>query len=152
MPKTVQEQLEQVRLEREELELEDLRDRVTQRREQKERLQRERERAVMEFKKNEAIILNRQARCRHRKGGKDNKFADGNSQNYSIITNTYPTGRVVISCTRCWKEVERPDPKLKKEDLKLYTERMALWQEWSRFPTDNTPSGTKTHEIVPAVA
>lgn len=151
MPKTVSEQLEQVRLEREELELEDLRERVQARRDMKERARLDRERAVMEFKKNEAILKNRQARCKHRKGGKDNKFADGNSQNYSIITNTYPTGRTVISCTRCWKEVERPDPRTKKTDPD-YTAKLAEWAEWSRYPTDNTPSGTKTHEIVPAVA
>jgi len=149
MPRTVSEELDRVRLEREELELEDLRERVQARREQRERIARDRERSVAEFKKNQWILKNRQARCKHRKGGKDNRFADGNSQNYSIITNTYPTGKVVISCTRCWKEVERPDPKTKKTDPD-YPAKLAEWNEWSRYPTDNTPSGTKTHEIVPA--
>lgn len=152
MPKTVQDELERVRLEKEELELEDLRERVMARREQKERNLRERERQFEEFNRSQWIIKNRQARCKHRKGGLNNKFADGNSQNYSVITNTYPTGQVVISCTRCGKEVPRPDAALKKTDPKLYAEKWAEWQEWSRFPTDNTPSGTKTHEVIRNVA
>jgi hypothetical protein len=149
MPKSVTEELERVRLEREELELEDLRERVLAHRERKQRLATERARSVEEYQKNLVILKNRQARCRHRKGGKDNKFADGNSQNYSIITNTYPTGRMVISCTRCWKEVERPDPRTRKTDPD-YAAKLAEWTEWSRYPTDNTPSGNKTHEIIPA--
>jgi hypothetical protein len=53
-------------------------------------------------------------------------------------------------CTRCFKTVRKPDPKLRKTDPKLYQAQQDEWKEWDRLPTDNSPSGGKIFEIIPA--
>jgi hypothetical protein len=141
---------EQIELRYKQLQIEELEERIADRRDQKERMAAHRERQVADFKKGEAERLRRQAICRHRKGGKDNRFAQGNAQNYSVNMNTYPTGRMVIFCTRCGKEVEKPDLKLRKTDPEKYKTMAAEWNEWSRYPTDNQPSGGKIFEIIEA--
>jgi hypothetical protein len=139
---------EDIELEFKRLQLEDLRETVQARRDRKERLASDRAKQLEDFKKSERQRLRRQEICQHRKGGRDNRFHKGTDANHSIITNTYPDGRILMMCTRCWKEVEKPNAKLKKEDPKLYAAMWQLWQEWQKLPTDNTPSGTKMFELV----
>jgi len=134
------------------LQIEDMEDRIAERRDKKERTDATRARQIADWKKGEEERARRQRICRHRKGGKDNRFANGNSANYSINTNTYPTGKQVIFCTRCGKEVERPERSLRKTNPELYKKMAAEWDEWSKFPTDNSPSGGKIFEVIPANA
>lgn len=135
-----------------ELQISEFEDRLQERKERKERMAATRRKQAEDFNRAQAATVRLQARCKHRKGGKDNHFADGNANNYSINRNTYPTGREVIMCTRCGKEVEKPDRALKKTDPERYALMVAEWNEWSRFPTDNSPSGGKIFEVLPNVA
>jgi hypothetical protein len=130
------------------LQIEELEERISARNEQKVRLAAERDRQLDDFEKNERIMKRRQEICKHRKGGRDNRFWDGNAPNYSIITNTYPTGEQAMMCTRCGKEVRKPGRKLRKEDPKLFASMAEEWKLWSSYPTDNTASGSKIFEII----
>lgn len=117
-----------------------------------ERLSADRARQMTDWLKNERQRVHRQTICKHRKGGRDNKFAKGNDANYSININTYPDGRMCISCTRCGKEVWKPLRALKKNDPKLFQEQWNEWQKWLEYPTDNSPSGSKIFELVTEAA
>lgn len=150
--RTTVNEAEEIELEYKRLQIEMLRGQIKDRDEVKARIQANRQRQIEDFTKAEKERLHRQRVCKHRKGGRDNKFANGNDQNYSIVTNTYPTGTICIMCTRCGKEVWKPEAKLKKEDPKRYEEMMAEFKVWANFPTDNTPSGSKIFEIIPASA
>lgn len=114
--------------------------------------QENRRKMIADMRKAEAERLHRQRICKHRKGGRNNNFAKGDSANYSIIQNTYPMGDVCISCTRCGKEVWRPSLKLRKTNPKLYQSMLEEWQLFSSYPTDNSPSGSKIFEVVEGVA
>lgn len=138
---------EEIELEFKRLQIAMMRDQIDNMNEKKNRSAEQRERSIIEFKKGQQIIARQQQRCQHRKGGRDNRFANGNDQNYSVITNTYPCGEICVSCTRCGKEVWRPDKKLKKTDPELYATMMAEFRTWSNYPTDNTPSGSKIFEL-----
>lgn len=80
--------------------------------------------------------------CAHKKGGSNmDGFAHGNSENYSVVKNTYPmpylpdfphcTGRVV-QCQRCPLEINEGDP--------LFAEAW-LW------PTNNKPAGNPLYTV-----
>jgi hypothetical protein len=140
---------EEIELRWKELQIEDMEERMVNRREAKDRAAADRQRQYEDFKKNQAIMTRRQNLCKHRKGGRDNKFWNGNSQDYSINRNIFPTGEEAIFCTRCGKEVRKPTRELRKTDPKLYAEMMVVWRKWSDLPTDNTPSGSKIFEIIP---
>jgi hypothetical protein len=131
---------------------EEIEERLAERRQHREQLGELRKRQLEDFQKAQADMARKQRVCRHRKGGKNNNFANGSDNNYSVIRNTYPLGREVIMCTRCQKEVERPDLKLRKTDPEKYKLMLVEWNEWSRFPTDNSPSGGKVFEVVANVA
>ena len=143
---------EEIELRWKELQIEQMEDQMNTRREFKARLAADRQRQYEDFKKSEAVRAHRQRICKHRKGGRDNKFWNGNSQDYSINKNTYPTGDEVIFCTRCGKEVRKPDRALKKTDPKLYATQWEEWKLWMSYPTDNTPSGSKIFEVLENVA
>ena len=154
MPRNTQpdDDFEDVEREWKRLQVEELREKLQARRDERQRLEDLRARQLRDFKKGQEILARRQRACKHRKGGKNNQFANGNDNNYSVIRNTYPTGEVAIMCTRCFMEVRRPDPRERKKDPEGYSERLTLWKEWDSFPTDNTPSGGKIFEIIPAAA
>lgn len=133
-----------------EAQIADIEERMAERKERRDRIDATRAKQIEDFHKAEAERARRQRVCKHRKGGKNNRFADGNDTNYSVNRNTYPDGREVIMCTRCGKEVERPNPALRKTDPDLYKAMAEAWNEWSRFPTDNTPSGSKMFEVIHA--
>jgi hypothetical protein len=147
MAKTTVSEAEEIELEFKRLQIEIMRDQINSVNDKKSRSAEQRERAVVEFKKGQAIVARIQARCQHKKGGRDNRFAKGNDANYAVITNTYPFGEICVSCTRCGKEVWRPDKKLKKDNPELYATMMAEYKIWSNYPTDNTPSGSKIFEL-----
>lgn len=130
----------------------EIEERLAERQQKKDQLVELRARQAEDFKKAQAELARKQRVCRHRKGGKNNQFANGNDNNYSVIRNIYPLGREVIMCTRCHKEVERPAPALRKADPEKYKLMLDEWNEWSRFPTDNSPSGGKVFEVVSNVA
>jgi len=134
------------------MQIEEMEDRMKQREELKQRRAEDRRRQYEDFRKNEELIARRQAGCKHRKGGRDNRFWNGNSQDYSINKNTYPTGEEAIFCTRCQKTIWKPNKKLRQTDPKLYASMMEEWKIWSSYPTDNTPSGSKIFEVEDAVA
>jgi hypothetical protein len=58
----------------------------------------------------------------------------------------------IIFCTRCGKEIAKPERALKKTDPKLYAQRWEEWKLWASFPTDNSPSGSKIFEVLEDVA
>lgn len=147
MPKTNLDANE-IELRWKQLQIEDMEERITARREQKERLASDRQRQYEDFRKNEAVKAHRQQICKHRKGGRNNQFWNGSSNDYSINKNVYPTGEEVITCTRCGKEVRKPDRSLRKTDPKLYAQMWEEWKLWSNYPTDNTPSGSKIFEVI----
>lgn len=120
---------------------------MTERQTRKDQLKADRERLYRDFQQAQKDLRHRQRVCQHRKGGKNNKFAKGNAADYSVIQNTYPTGEIGIICTRCALEVRKPSRELKRSDPEAYKEQWAKWVEWSNFPTDNTPSGSKIFEI-----
>jgi hypothetical protein len=111
----------------------------------------ERERLVNDIKKSDQDRERRQSRCRHKKGGRNNDFSKGNSSNYSVVTNTYPTGIVEIRCTRCAQVANRPDKNYRRELAKQFPKaedfkqawenNVALWEKFKDFTTDNEPSG-----------
>ena len=143
---------ENIELRWKEMQIAEMDERLAERKDRRDRMDATRRKQIDDFHKAQAEIARRQRICKHRKGGKDNRFGDGNGTNYSVNQNTYPDGRVVIMCTRCGKEVEKPDRKLRKTDPDRYAAMLAEWNEWSRFPTDNTPSGSKMFEVIPNVA
>jgi hypothetical protein len=143
---------EAIELRYKELQIQDIEERIAERTAKKERIEEARRKQLADFKKGERERLRRQRVCKHRKGGMNNNFAQGNGANYSVNMNTYPDGRQVIFCTRCGKEVERPTAKLRKEDPERYKQMLEEWNEWSRYPTDNKPSGGKIFEVLPDAA
>lgn len=143
---------EAIELRWKEVQIAEIEERLAERKDRRDRADTDRRRQIEDYHKAEAEKARRQATCKHRKGGKNNRFADGNDANYSVNRNTYPNGREVIMCTRCGKEVEKPSAKLRKVDPERYKEMAAEWNEWSRFPTDNTPSGGKMFEVIGNVA
>jgi len=138
---------DEVELEFKRLQIEIMREQITDRNNRKDRAKEMREKAAADMVRAQQEREHRQRVCKHRKGGRDNRFANGNDANYSVITNTYPTGQICLMCTRCGTEVWKPELALKKTDPKKYAEMMAKFKEWSSFPTDNTPSGSKIFEI-----
>jgi len=151
-PKEPTNEAEAIELEWKRLQIEELREKIEARNLRKQQLLDNAKRQLADFNKAQELIAARQRICKHRKGGKDNRFANGNDNNYAVIKNTYPTGVIEIMCTRCFKTVRQPDPRERKSDPKGYAERLALWKEWDSYPTDNSPSGGKIFEIIPAVA
>jgi hypothetical protein len=149
-PKNDLTEFEQIETEWKRLQVLELRERLQTREDERARLKNLRDKQVRDFEKAQATIQARQRVCKHRKGGRDNRFSNGNDNNYCVIRNTYPNGDVVIMCSRCFMEVRRPDPRERKKDPEGYKERLALWKEWDAFPTDNTPSGGKIFEVIPA--
>lgn len=143
---------DEIELRWKELQIEEMEERIAQRVERRKRLQEERQRQYQDFLKSEAVRQHRQTICKHRKGGIDNKFWNGNSPNYSIIENTYPHGAICIMCTRCGKEVWKPPRQLRIEDPARYADMWAEWKLWKSYPTDNTPSGSKLFEVYEHVA
>lgn len=85
--------------------------------------------------------------CKHRKGGRNNNFAKGNSNDFAIIVNTYSDGRVGALCTRCQSEWWKPTKALYRTDRKLYLEQQKAWEEIADMPTDNSPSGSQIYLI-----
>lgn len=150
MPSTKPLDAAAIELQWKQLQIEELQEKINDRNERRARLEALRRQQIEDFTKAQQLIAARQRVCKHRKGGKNNRFADGNDNNYSVIRNTYPTGEIAIMCTRCFKEVRKPDPRTRKEDPEAYAKKLAEWKEWDNFPTDNSPSGGKIFEIIPA--
>jgi hypothetical protein len=148
MPSKELTEMEQVELDFKKLQVRRMRNEMQAEEERAATLAAQRAQQVADFKKSEMMKLRKQAQCKHRKGGRNNNFAKGTDANYSININTYPDGKMVIMCTRCGKEVEKPNPKLRKTDRKLYDAMWAEWQKWLEYPTDNSPSGSKIFELV----
>ena len=138
---------EEIELEYKRMQVEMMREQMAERQERRDRMEHDRKRRYADFLKSQEELERRQRVCQHKKGGKNNNFARGNSADHSVIQNTYPDGRVCIQCTRCGKEVWQPARELKKTNPKLYAQQLELWRTWLAFPTDNTPSGGKIFEI-----
>lgn len=141
---------EEIELEWKKLQIIELREKIQARQELRDRAIQNAKRNLEDYEKAQAVLEHRQRVCKHRKGGRNNQFARGDSPQYSIIRNTYPTGEEVIMCTRCYKEVHKPHPRLRKKDPIAYEKAFKLWREWDDLPTDNSPSGGKIFEIVAA--
>lgn len=150
--KTAELDAAEIELEWKRLQVEELRAKIQERNDRYERLEATRRKQLADFEKAQQVLAARQRVCKHRKGGRDNKFHNGNDNNYSVIRNTYPTGETAIMCTRCFKEVRRPDPRKRKENPELYKQQLEEWRLWDSYPTDNSPSGGKIFEIIPAAA
>jgi deferrochelatase/peroxidase EfeB len=148
--RTTVSEAEEIELEWKRLQSDIFREQIQERNDRKARSKANRDQQTADFKKSLAERAHRQRICKHRKGGRDNKFANGNDANYSIVTNTYPAGDICIMCSRCGKEVWKPKLELRKTNPELFKSMMAEFKQWADYPTDNTPSGSKIFEIVPA--
>jgi hypothetical protein len=146
--KTQPNRADAIELRYKELLVDQMEEEIANRRDRKERAAADRKRQYEDFQKNAAVMLRRQQICKHRKGGKNNQFWNGNSNDYSINKNIYPTGEEVLFCTRCGKEVRKPDRALKKTNPERYAQMWEEWKAWSALPTDNTPSGSKIFEVI----
>ena len=140
-------EFEKVDLEFKKMQIAQMREAMKDRDEARARLDTRRAMQVSEYKKGEAEKARRQSICKHRKGGRNNKFAAGDGNQFSINKNTYPDGKEVMMCTRCWKEVEKPHRSLRKSNPKLFEAMWAEWVKWNEYPTDNSPSGGKLFEF-----
>jgi surface antigen len=139
---------EQIELEYKQLQIEELKEKIEARKHRRDAEEHRRAQQLADYEKNERQRLHRQRICKHRKGGKDNKFANGNSSDYAVVTNTFPNGDQFVMCTRCGKEVWKPKRELKKKDPAEYARQWAEWEKWRDLPTDNTPSGGQIFEFV----
>ena len=146
-PENILSRAEEVELRYKELLIADMEDRINDRRDKLERARIDRQRQYDDFLKSEAVRTHRQTVCKHRKGGKNNIFWNGDATVHSIIHNTYPTGQECIMCTRCGKETWKPPRLLRQKDPEKYKALWAEWKEWVNLPTDNTPSGSKMFEV-----
>lgn len=142
---TPQEQrLIDLKIQREELELEDLSMRVENEKARRASIARAHKTQMESLDDANRQIQAQQSLCKHRKGGKNLEgVLNGHDSNYSIWRHTYPWGDVVGICSRCGKEWCKPSAALKKEDLKLYKEKLKEYQEMLSWPTDNEPSGSQ---------
>jgi hypothetical protein len=143
-------EFDQVDLEYKRMQIEVFRQQMQDRNDRIAALESRRARQVEEWMKGQAVQARKESICKHRKGGRDNKFAKGDSNSYSINKNVYPDGKEIIFCTRCGKEVPKPQRSLKKTDPKLYAEMWAEWVKWNEYPTDNSPSGGQIFLIAAA--
>lgn len=76
--------------------------------------------------------------CTHRKGGRGHNAVlggQGNDTNFAVIHHILPSGRHMILCQRCGSEEYGPDPLTGEKETQRY-------QEFRRFQTDNTASGS----------
>jgi hypothetical protein len=145
MPKqNLDEEREVLELEMRKLELENLRFTVEQQRSIMLQRKMHRERIAEVISQENAQNALYQANCKHRKGGKNKAgFLNGSDNYYSVIHHTYPEGRLVVMCTRCQSQWEKPPQELRKEDPAAYKQQMADFQTALNWPTDNEPSGTQ---------
>jgi hypothetical protein len=104
-------------------------------------------RRVEDQKALEKMRERRKKLCRHKKGGRNNNFAQGNAPDYSLAINVFPCGEVVVFCTRCQSDWRKPELELKRTDPKAYAEQMAEFTKWASMPTDNSPSGSQIYLI-----
>lgn len=80
----------------------------------------------------------RNHQCTHKKGGRGHNAVlggQGTDANYAVIHHMLPTGRHMIYCQRCGDEQYSQDPLTGEPETTKY-------QEFRRFPTDNTASGS----------
>src|SRR4051812_49356135 len=82
-PMAPKDDAEQIELEWKRLQIEELREKLQARRDEIARLERLRAKQLVDFQRGQSELKRRQSVCRHRKGGRDNKFANGNDANYS---------------------------------------------------------------------
>lgn len=132
--------------EKEELELEQLRDEVAKRRAQKEmrtQAQKDNESAFREKERSERAL---QARCNHKKGGRD--FASiqkrGDGENHSIIAWQHPLASMgmVYICTHCTFKWERGVTEKFMQDGKTPNPTEISYEQAAKLPTDNSPAGS----------
>lgn len=141
--RTVQQQLEEVRLQKELMELEDLTYRVQNERNRREMVMRNHKSQQDTIAKINRDIIAKQSVCKHKKGGKNLAgIVNGNSSDYSIWKHTYPWGAVEVICSRCGKTWNKPAIALRKSDPKAYRAQMEEYNEAINWPTDNEPSGS----------
>lgn len=119
----------------------EMRSKRAQAEELRETLKQQRIKAVADMERDRQARARRQAICQHKKGGRNNNFAKGNSADHSINLNTYPDGTKVLFCTRCFAERVMPSKRLRKENRRQYNEMLERWNEWAKLSTDNSPSG-----------
>lgn len=141
MPEESKSKLQQ---EREELELEQLREDVAKKRAQKELRKAalaENEKAFRDKEQSERAL---QARCNHKKGGRD--FASlqkrGDGENYAILPWQHPLGFMIAICSHCLFIWEPGVTAKTMKDGKTPNPTGVSWEEAMKFPTDNSPAGS----------
>lgn len=142
-------ELLRLRIQREQLELEDLQMSVENERNRRAGLAQvhaAQQKSLDDFNRD---VRNNQAACKHRKGGKDMQgILNGHDAYYSVIHHTYPAGHTNVMCTRCSKEWQQPDTKLRYTNPQLFNKQFEEWKWAMELPTDNEPSGTQLFQII----
>lgn len=138
---------EQVELDYKRMMTADLRAKMQERDNRFEQLLHEARQRNKDYEAGEKQRRRRRTICKHRKGGRNNNFARGNGNDFSIVINTYSDGRVGALCTRCQSEWWKPTKSLYRTNRKLYYEQQKSWQEIEDMPTDNSPSGSQIYLI-----
>ena len=146
-------ELEEIELEERRLKLELMREQVETIRSKRESNRRKRADQARTEEFNRRKVLNEQASCAHRKGGRGILgIFSGNASDYSVLKQTEPWGETYVKCQRCGKEWRDPYFMLRKTaPEKVAAARKANPKEYKRlmdeyraaldFPTDNEPSG-----------
>jgi len=152
-------EIEKNRAELEALQLEELREQANERKSARAARVRQLRTVAMALKLTDDAQRNRQARCAHRKGGKNlEQFFDGNDSNYAVVKHTLSHGPIIVLCQRCQKLWERPaqlNPDATREQIAMWEQQMAEYRAALAFPTDNEPSGSVLFDysnIIPTTA
>jgi hypothetical protein len=144
MPEETKKSLQSLQQEREELELEQLREDVGKRRAARELRKEQAKEQEQAFLDEAAKQRSEQARCNHKKGGRD--FASvqlrGDGENHAIMAWQHPTGPMWYLCSHChfwWK------PGITEkfmEDGKTPNPTGISYAQAAKLPTDNSPAGS----------
>jgi hypothetical protein len=138
---------EQINAEYKRLQIADLKIKIGEHERRVDQMKTEAARRVLDQKSLELMRERRKKTCRHRKGGRNNNFAQGNASDYSLARNTLPDGTVAIFCTRCLSDWIKPSPALRRTDPKAYAEQLKQFNEMAALPTDNSPSGGQIYLV-----
>lgn len=131
--------------EREELELENLREEVGRKRAEREMRKNASVENEKSFRAQEVSQRETQARCNHKKGGRDYASLQkrGDGENHSIISWQYPVGGFMLyHCTHCQFTWWPGTTEAHMADKKTPNPTGISYIQASKLPTDNTPAGS----------
>lgn len=133
-----------LQIEREELELESLRDEMAKKRAIKEMRREALKEQEKAFKDKVARDAADQARCNHKKGGRDYAALQhrGDGENHSIVAWQHPLRYMIYLCTHCLFLWEPGVSEKFLKDGKTKNPTGLSHAQAAQLPTDNSPAGS----------